>query len=88
MKLAVAAAIIIAFGIGFAVGQRSKPAPPAIYSLNVAGYTAAASDQTAEDSFWRQKAMAAMQPRPYVQSQFDKTNLIDAYKQYLKGETL
>jgi len=25
-----------------------------------------------------------MQPKPYVQNQINKTNLIDAYKQYLK----
>lgn len=88
MKLAVAAAIIIAFGTGFSIGQRSKPAQLATYSLDVSGYTPAVSvyptATKAKDSFWRQKALAAMQPRPYVQSQFDKTSLIGVYKQYLK----
>jgi hypothetical protein len=93
MKLAVAAAIIIAFSIGFSVGQRSRPAQLATYSLDVGGYITAVSAYPtapkAEDSFWRQKALAAMQPRPYAQSQFDKTRLLNAYKQYhLKGEIL
>ena len=82
MKLAVAAAITIAFGIGFFIGQQSKPKQSVNYPVNVAGYTPAV--QKAKDSFWRQKAMAAMQPRPYAESQFDKTSLLDAYKQYLK----
>jgi hypothetical protein len=88
MKLAVAAAIIIAFGIGFSIGQRSNPTRLATYSLDVGSYTSAVSAYPtapkAEDSFWRQKVLAAMQSRPYVQSQFDKTSLIDAYKQYRK----
>lgn len=91
-KLAVAATIIIAFGIGFSIGQRSKPAQLTIYSLDVTGNTPAVSTHPAvtkaEDSFWRHKALAAMQPRPYTQTKFDKTSLIDVYKQYLKGETL
>lgn len=88
MKLAVAAAIIIAFGIGFAVGRRSKPIRSAAYSIEVTGYTSAVSSHPTatkvEDSFWRQKALAAMQPRPYTHSHFDKTNLLNTYKQYLK----
>jgi hypothetical protein len=92
MKLAIAAAIIIAFGIGFSVGQRSRPTQSAIYPLDVANYTAEVSAYPtalkAEDSFWRQKALAAMQPRPYSQNQLDKTSLLNAYKQYFKGETL
>jgi hypothetical protein len=84
-RLAVAAAIIIAFGIGFVVGQMSKPAQLTAYSLNTAGNTIAVSTAT---SFWQQKVNAVMQPRPYLQNQFNKINLIDAYKQYLKGETL
>lgn len=87
-KLAVAAAILIAFGIGFFTGRWSKPASPAPYSVNVTDYTSAVSmypnTQKAEDSFWRQKAITAMQPRPYAQSQAVKTSLLNAYKQYLK----
>lgn len=85
IKLAAAAAIIIAFGVGFFVGQRSKPTPPSTYSADVTGYASAASEYLPdEDGFWRQKAMAAMQPRPYTQGQFDKTGLLKNYKQYLK----
>ena len=87
MKLGVAAAIIIAFGIGFSIGQRSKPAPPP-HLLDVTGYTSAVSvyptTPKAQDGFWRRKALAAMQPRPYTHTQITKTSLIDAYKQYLK----
>jgi hypothetical protein len=87
-KLAVAAAVIIAFGIGFSIGQRSRPTrlathPPDVtaYSTEVLTHPAAPK---AEDSFWRQKALAAMQPRPYAQTRFDKTSLLVGYKQYLK----
>lgn len=82
MKLAVAAAIIIAFSVGFFIGQQSKPKQSANYPVNVAGYTPAV--QKAEDTFWQQKAMAAMQPRPYAGKQFKETSLNDTYKQYLK----
>jgi hypothetical protein len=37
-----------------------------------------------EDSFWRKKALAAMQPRPYQQTLTTKTSLLNTYKQYLK----
>jgi hypothetical protein len=88
MKLAIAAAIIIAFGVGFSVGQRSRTTQLATYSLDVASYTTAVSTHPTapktEDSFWRQKAVAAMQPRPYAQTRFDKTSLLVGNKQYLK----
>ena len=85
MKLTVAAAIIVAFGVGFLVGQRSKPTPPSTYSADVTGYASAASEYLSdEDGFWRQKAMAAMQPRPYTQGQLDKTGMLENYRQYLK----
>ena len=87
-KLAVAAAIIIAFGIGFSIGQRSKPTQLAIYSLDVSGYTPAVpvypTAPKAEGSFWRQKILAAMQPRPYAQTLTTKISLFNTYKQYLK----
>jgi ABC-type anion transport system duplicated permease subunit len=92
MKLAIAAAIIIAFGLGFSVGQRSKPTQMVIYSLDVTGSAPAVSvyptAPKAESSFWQQKAIAAMQPRPYAQTVATKISLLNAYKQYLKGETL
>jgi len=88
VKFAIAAAILIAFGIGFFTGRRSNPTRPAPHSHDVTGYTSVVpvypTAPKAEDSFWRRKALAAMQPKPYVQNQINKTNLIDAYKQYLK----
>lgn len=87
-KLAVAAAIFIAFGIGFFTGQWSKLPRQAPYSLDVTGYTSVVlaypTARKSEDSFWRQKALAAMQPRPYAQTSTTKTNLLNAFKQYLK----
>jgi hypothetical protein len=86
-QLAVAAAILIAFGIGFSVGRWSQP-PQLASSLNVTSYVpifpARPTVSKTEDSFWRQKALAAMQPRPYLQTETIKTSLLDAYKQYLK----
>ncbi|KPK35997.1 MAG: hypothetical protein AMJ65_16870 [Phycisphaerae bacterium SG8_4] len=91
-KFAVAAAILIAFGIGFSTGRRSRPAQPTPDSLDVIAYTSIAlSYPTApktEDSFWRQKALAAIQPRPHVDAQFTKTKLPGTYKQYLKEKKL
>jgi hypothetical protein len=88
IKLAVAAAILVAFGIGFFTGQWSKPTRLAPRLLDVTGNISAVSmHPTApktEDSFWRQKTLAAMQHRPYAQIQTTKTSLLNAYKQYLK----
>lgn len=90
--LAAAAVIIFAFAIGLSVGRWYTPLQAQMASLNLPGHVLPAPTHPAiqenQNSFWRQKVTAAMQPRPYLQSQFDKTNLIDAYKQYLKGETL
>jgi hypothetical protein len=87
-KLAVAAVVIIAFGVGFSIGQRSRPTQLATHPPDVTGYSpevlAHPSAPKAEDSFWRQKALAAMQPRPYAQTRVDKTSLLVGYKQYLK----
>ena len=87
-KLAVAAAIFIAFGIGFSTGRWSKPARLVPHLLDVTAYTSTApaypTAPKAEDSFWQQKALAVTQPRPYAQPQFTKTELLSAYKQYLK----
>ncbi len=88
MKLTVAAAILIAFGIGFSIGRWSKPPLPAPHSPDINDYISAVAVHPAlpkaEDSFWRRKALAAMQPRPYIQTQTTKTTLLNAYKQYLK----
>lgn len=85
MKLAVAAAIFIAFGIGFSIGRWSQPPqPPSIVVTYTPLTPMHSSASKSEDSFWRQKAFAAMQPKPYVQTQFDKTSLLNTYKQYLK----
>ncbi len=85
MKLSVAAAIIIAFGIGFAVGQRSEPEQSVKYSIEVTRYTSThPTTPKTKESFWQQKALAATQPRPYAHKHFDKINLLDTYKQYLK----
>jgi len=87
-KLAVAAAILFAFGIGFFTGRWSKLARSEPHYLDVTGYTTLISvyptSPKAEDSFWRQKALAAMQPRPYAQTFTTKAGLLNAYKQYLK----
>ncbi|NQT01071.1 MAG: hypothetical protein HQ580_03535 [Planctomycetes bacterium] len=87
-KLAVAAAILITFAIGFSIGRWSKPTRLAPHSLDVTGYTSAVpvypTAPKVEDSFWRQKALAAMHPRPYAQTQTTKTSLLNTYKQYLK----
>ena len=84
-KLAAAAAIFIAVGIF--IGRWSKPTPPP-HSLHVTSFTSAVSMYPAanktEDSFWRKKALAAMQPRPYQQTLTTKTSLLNTYKQYLK----
>jgi hypothetical protein len=86
--LAAAAVILLAFAIGLSVGQRSTPPQTQLSSLNFTGYTLPVSThpaaQQTKESFWRQKALAAMQPRPYTQTKFDKTSLLNAYKQYLK----
>ncbi len=87
-RLAVAAAILIAFGIGFSIGRWSGTAQLESHTPDVTGYastlTVYPTAPKAEDSFWRSKAIAAMRPRTYAQSQTIKTSLLNAYKQYLK----
>jgi hypothetical protein len=74
--LAAAAVVIFAF----ALGRWSKPAPQAgaVYATQS---TSRMTPQINNDSFWQQKAIAAMQSRPYTQSVGELLNL---YKQYLK----
>ena len=80
LRLLAAAAVI---AVAFAAGRWSSPVP----LLNSAALTPAISahsvEQKNENSFWQQKALAAMQPRPYAQSA-NLTNRLNAYKQYLK----
>jgi len=84
-RLIAAAAVII---LVFAAGRWSKSIPQASLSPEVAVYTKPISTYPAVDknteSFWRQKALVAMQPRPYTQNQLSKTALLNIYKQYLK----
>jgi len=86
--LAAAAVILFAFAIGLSVGQRSAPPQTQLSSLNTPGYASPMlthpTEQENKNGFWRQKALAAMQPRPYAQTGFDKTGLLNNYKQYLK----
>jgi hypothetical protein len=85
-KIAIAAAILMAFGIGFSTGRWSRPTQLTPHTLDVTGSPSAvqvhSTTPKTEDSFWRQKALAAMQHRPYAQIQTAKTNLLNAYKQY------
>jgi hypothetical protein len=84
-RLIAAAAVII---FAFAMGRWSMPLQQASPSPEVAVYTKSISTYPAVDkntkSFWQQKALAAMQPRPYTQNQTSQTALLNAYKQYLK----
>jgi hypothetical protein len=83
--LAAAAVILLVFAIGLSVGQRFTPPQTKLSSLNLIGYALPVPThpvvQQTKESFWRQRALAAMQPRPYAQS---ATSLLNAYKQYLK----
>jgi len=80
LRLLAAAAVI---AVAFVAGRWSIPSP----SFNTATFTPAVSTRSPqlknENSFWQQKAIAAMQPRPYAQSA-NFTNQLNAYKQYLK----
>jgi len=84
LRLIAAAAIVI---FAFAIGRFSRPLPitstsPAATLYASAIFVSGTTNKNA-DSFWQQKAMAAMQSRPYVQST-TATNRFNAYKQYLK----
>jgi hypothetical protein len=85
VRLIAAAAVII---LVFAAGRWSTTIQQASPSPEVAFYAQPASTYPAvgknSESFWQQKAMAAMQPRPYAQNQPSQTELLNAYKQYLK----
>jgi hypothetical protein len=87
-RIAVAAVILFTFAVGLSVGRWSRPLQPAPLSHDVAAYTSSmlthSTEQENKNGFWRQKALAAMQPRPYAQTGFDKAGPLNGYKQYLK----
>jgi hypothetical protein len=83
VRLIAAAAVVI---LVFVAGRWSKSLPQSYPLPEIASYTQTAS-QNNSDSFWRQKVLAAIQPRPYAQTQFDQGRLLNAYKQYLKDRT-
>jgi hypothetical protein len=85
VRLIAAAAVVI---FVFAAGRWSKSIPQASPSPEVASYAQPVSAYPAvgknPESFWQQKALAAMQPRPYAQTSFTNIEMLNAYKQYLK----
>ena len=88
LRLIAAAAVII---LAFAAGRWSNSIPQAPQSHEVTVYSKPISTYPAinknSESFWQQKAIAAMQPRPYAQTSFNRTELAKAYKQYLKEQS-
>ncbi len=84
-KMSVIAACILS---AFVIGRWLRPAGTLSPSPDSASYTQAASlfSEIYDDGsdFWREKQLAATQPRPYVQSLFTESDLMNAYKQYLK----
>jgi hypothetical protein len=80
-RLIAAAAVVV---LAFAAGRWSKPTALPDVTTYTARTTASATVNKNPESFWQQKVVAAMQPRPYAQNQFSETNLHNAYKQYLK----
>jgi hypothetical protein len=87
-RLAAAAVIVIAFGVGFSVGRWSRIYQPetAGPEVVVIGPASAMYSRTvaSEDGFWQQKARTMMRPSHYGQRQLSTRSLLDAYKQYLK----
>jgi hypothetical protein len=84
LRLLAAAAVI---AVAFVAGRWSIPTSTTSPLPNAIAYAPVVSTHPAElkneNSFWQQKAVAAMQPRPYAQST-NLTNQLNAYKQYLK----
>ena len=85
VRLIAAAAIVI---FAFAAGRWSNSITQPSQSPEVASYTQPVSTYPAvgknPESFWQQKTLAAMQPRPYTQNQLSQTALLNIYKQHLK----
>ncbi|MGA2070465.1 MAG: hypothetical protein ABSG97_03875 [Sedimentisphaerales bacterium] len=76
--VAAAALVVLAFYTGLSVGRHAKPLP---LTENIVAYKTSNANA---DSFWQQKAIAAMQSRPTVQTDISYTEKLNAYKQYLK----
>jgi hypothetical protein len=84
-RIAIAACIVTAF----LTGRWSIPLQAPTYPLydDTHETTAPLADvQNDGYDFWRQKALAATQPRPYAQTSFAEIHLMNTYKQYLKEE--
>jgi hypothetical protein len=77
VRLIAAAAVLV---LAFALGRWTKPVSPkaTIYAAQSSTRLVTKVDS---ESFWRQKAMAAMQSKPHTRSAGELLNL---YKQYLK----
>ncbi len=87
-RLALAASILLVFAVGLSVGRWSKPSQSQISSLDLSAYaTSLMTHPTVrqdKDGLWRQKMLAAVQPKPYAQTQSSQTALLNSYKQDLK----
>jgi hypothetical protein len=85
VRLMAAAAVII---FAFAAGRWSQPPQTQLSSPDLSAYASSLmthpSVQQDKDSFWGQKALVAMRPRPYAQNGLSQTALLNAYKKYLK----
>jgi hypothetical protein len=85
VRLLAAAAVMI---LVFAAGRWSKPPQTQLSLLNLPGYASPMlthpTDQENKNSFWQQKTVAAMKPRPSSQTGFTYTEMLNNYKQYLK----
>jgi predicted membrane metal-binding protein len=82
--VAAAAVVIFAFAAGRlsnSITQQSQPPEAAAYTQSISTYPGVDKNH---ESFWQQKAIAAMQPRPYTQNQHSQTALLNFYKQHLK----
>jgi hypothetical protein len=88
VRLMAAAAVII---FVFTVGRWSQPPQAQLSSLDLYAYASFLmthpTAQQDKDSFWRQKALAVMLPRPYTKNQLSQTALLNVYKQYRKEYT-
>ena len=88
LRLLAAAAVMI---LVFAAGRWSKPPQTQLSSADLSAYAFSLMThptvQQDKNSFWQQKTLATMQPRPYSQNELSQTALLNAYKQYLKEKT-
>jgi hypothetical protein len=85
---AAAAVIIFVFTFGFYTGKQSSLSQFRVSSLNSSGfsgqYLQQKTNKQSEDSFWHQKALAAMQSKPCSQIKSGRVNIIKAYRQYIQ----